>query len=154
MKIGKHRLDRELRRQAAALGLLLLVIRPAYSQQPPAGSEATPAPVEQVVVTGSRIASPNQVSTRPIQVISSAAIIYNARIPGYSYLDLEAAVAGQQGAAGPCRGEQHARQGSPDHQLLHHRQRHGQHLQLLRHVRTPAVRRVHRSLLTDTTAAV
>jgi outer membrane cobalamin receptor len=52
-----------------------LFLPDAPAQQPPAPStEETPTPVQEVVVTGSRIAAPNEVSTSPIVVISSQSI--------------------------------------------------------------------------------
>src|SRR5262245_45543326 len=48
---------------------------PAFAQQTPAGEEgAATGPSEEVIVTGTRIISPNMVSTSPIQVISSQEI--------------------------------------------------------------------------------
>src|ERR1700689_3480881 len=54
---------------AAAITLSAL---PARAQQAPV-TESTEA-LQEIIVTGSRIASPNEVSTSPIQVISSQSI--------------------------------------------------------------------------------
>jgi outer membrane receptor protein involved in Fe transport len=48
-----------------------LTSTPAFAQQPAAVAAAPAEPLQEIVVTGSRIASPNAVSTSPIQVISS-----------------------------------------------------------------------------------
>jgi iron complex outermembrane receptor protein len=47
---------------------------PAHAQQPAPALAATAEPLQEIIVTGSRIASPNAVSTSPIQVISSQSI--------------------------------------------------------------------------------
>ena len=46
----------------------------ALAQQPPAVVATTEEPLQEIVVTGSRIAAPNAVSTSPIQVISAESI--------------------------------------------------------------------------------
>jgi iron complex outermembrane recepter protein len=52
----------------------------ALAQQPPASSaEEASAAVQEVVVTGSRIAAPNEVSTSPIQVLSNTYIQTSGR---------------------------------------------------------------------------
>ena len=60
---------------AAAMAVTSMVITvtsaPAFAQQPAAVAAAPAEPLQEIVVTGSRIASPNAVSTSPIQVISS-----------------------------------------------------------------------------------
>jgi len=53
--------------------ILLAQTVPASAQQQVA-AEAEPAPLQEITVTGSRIAAPNEVSTSPIQVISSQSI--------------------------------------------------------------------------------
>ena len=64
----------------AALGFLtscaaaLALAATANAQNPPPASTAAP-PIEEIVVTGSRIASPNAASASPIQVVSSQEII-------------------------------------------------------------------------------
>ena len=47
---------------------------PAIAQQTPAATAAAEPELTEIIVTGSRIASPNEVSTSPIQVISSKSI--------------------------------------------------------------------------------
>src|ERR1700722_7771607 len=44
---------------------------PAIAQQVPAATAAPEAPLQEIIVTGSRIAAPNEVSTSPIEVLSS-----------------------------------------------------------------------------------
>src|SRR6202795_4519149 len=46
---------------------------PAFAQQAPGVAAAT-EPLQEIIVTGSRIAAPNEVSTSPIQIISAKAI--------------------------------------------------------------------------------
>ena len=54
---------------------ILLAQAPATRSSPPSVAAAPePAPLQEIVVTGSRIASPNEVSTSPIQVVSSKSI--------------------------------------------------------------------------------
>src|SRR5258708_23136816 len=48
-------------------------VLPLPVKQPPA-TAANAEPLQEIIVTGSRIASPNEVSTSPIQVISSQSI--------------------------------------------------------------------------------
>src|SRR5262249_43654640 len=69
---GTRRAAAQLRARAAALAALLACL-PALAQQQTA-AEQPAAGVEEVVVTGSRIAAPNQTSTSPIQVISAQSI--------------------------------------------------------------------------------
>jgi iron complex outermembrane receptor protein len=58
----------------AALAVAMTAASPAaFAQLAPAAAETTEA-IQEIVVTGSRIASPNQVSTSPIQVISAQSI--------------------------------------------------------------------------------
>jgi iron complex outermembrane receptor protein len=56
-----------------ALAAAVAAALPAFAQQVPAAT-ATTEPLQEIIVTGSRIASPNEVSTSPIQVISSQSI--------------------------------------------------------------------------------
>ena len=54
---------------------ILLAQAPATRSSPPSVAAAPePAPLQEIIVTGSRIASPNEVSTSPIQVVSSKSI--------------------------------------------------------------------------------
>jgi len=54
---------------------ILLAQAPASRSSPPSVAAAPePAPLQEIIVTGSRIASPNEVSTSPIQVVSSKSI--------------------------------------------------------------------------------
>ena len=68
------RLREKLGRARAWLGAAALALcLPALAQQAPraADANAPEATVEEVVVTGSRIAAPNEASTSPIQVVTS-----------------------------------------------------------------------------------
>jgi iron complex outermembrane recepter protein len=47
---------------------------PTQASPPSVAAAAEPAPLQEIIVTGSRIASPNEVSTSPIQVVSSKSI--------------------------------------------------------------------------------
>ncbi|HEY2464467.1 MAG TPA: TonB-dependent receptor [Steroidobacteraceae bacterium] len=53
---------------------LLAQAPPAPTKQPIAAPPGEPQPLQEVIVTGSRIAAPNEVSTSPIQVMSSRSI--------------------------------------------------------------------------------
>ncbi|HKD54052.1 MAG TPA: TonB-dependent receptor, partial [Steroidobacteraceae bacterium] len=83
---SKHQAARALGVQQTGLIALLIVVASLLSplgiaQTPAAAEQAGPAPatVEEVVVTGSRIAAPNEVSTSPIQVISADSIATSGR---------------------------------------------------------------------------
>ncbi|MFI4877975.1 MAG: TonB-dependent receptor plug domain-containing protein, partial [Steroidobacterales bacterium] len=68
------RLREKLGRARAWLGAAALALcLPALAQQAPRAADANgpEATVEEVVVTGSRIAAPNEASTSPIQVVTS-----------------------------------------------------------------------------------
>ena len=54
--------------------ILLAQAPPTPPSQPAAAAAAEPGPLQEIIVTGSRIASPNEVSTSPIQVVSSKSI--------------------------------------------------------------------------------
>ncbi len=76
---GGARAHKASQRFAKALGALAMGVVGAWatvaSAQAPATTTAAAAvPLEEVVVTGTRIAAPNAVSTSPIQVISSESI--------------------------------------------------------------------------------
>jgi iron complex outermembrane receptor protein len=64
-------ISRVCRRLPLAAGLAMTAAAPLWAQEPPAQQ---PAQLEEVVITGSRIASPNAVSASPIQVINSEEI--------------------------------------------------------------------------------
>jgi hypothetical protein len=53
---------------------ILLAQAPPTPASQPATAAAEPGPLLEVIVTGSRIASPNEVSTSPIQIVSSKSI--------------------------------------------------------------------------------
>src|ERR1700678_1712928 len=60
-------------KSATSDGILLAQAAPASVQQaPPAPADSQP--LQEIIVTGSRIAAPNEVSTSPIQVISAQSI--------------------------------------------------------------------------------
>jgi len=60
-------------KKSSADKLLLAQAQPGPNR-PIASSPSEPQPLQEVIVTGSRIAAPNEVSTSPIQVISSKSI--------------------------------------------------------------------------------
>jgi len=53
---------------------ILLAQAPPTPAAPPVSAAPEPAPLTEIIVTGSRISSPNEVSTSPIQVVSSQSI--------------------------------------------------------------------------------
>ncbi|HEX3397651.1 MAG TPA: TonB-dependent receptor [Steroidobacteraceae bacterium] len=53
---------------------VMLAQAPPTPASPPVNAAAQPAPLQEIIVTGSRIASPNEVSTSPIQVVSAQSI--------------------------------------------------------------------------------
>jgi iron complex outermembrane recepter protein len=56
----------------AIVSMAIAVISvPAVAQQAPAAIATTAEPLQEIIVTGSRIAAPNEVSTSPIQVLST-----------------------------------------------------------------------------------
>ena len=59
-------------KSASADRILLAQLPPTPAAQPASAGDL--APLQEIVVTGSRIASPNEVSTSPIQVVSSKSI--------------------------------------------------------------------------------
>ena len=61
-------------RRLAPLAAMAAMALPAYAQEAPLAVAAATPTVEEVVVTGSRIASPNLTSTSPITVVSQEAI--------------------------------------------------------------------------------
>ena len=54
--------------------ILLAQAPPLPASQPARAAAAEPGPLQEIIVTGSRIAAPNEVSTSPIQVVSSKSI--------------------------------------------------------------------------------
>ncbi len=63
-------LRRSLRTCAVAAAAIAVMSGPAHAQVSTT-AETTTEPLQEIIVTGSRIAAPNQVSTSPIQVVSS-----------------------------------------------------------------------------------
>jgi outer membrane receptor protein involved in Fe transport len=62
------------RRLPWAAGLALATATPVFAQIQTAAANADEAPVQEVIVTGSRIPQPNMTSTSPIQVVTSQEI--------------------------------------------------------------------------------
>jgi iron complex outermembrane receptor protein len=60
-----------LRKRLLFAAAIAVTSMPALSQQAPTVAATPDATLEEVIVTGSRIAAPNEVSTSPIQVLSS-----------------------------------------------------------------------------------
>ena len=60
-----------LRKRLLYAAAIAVTSMPALAQQPPAAAATPDATLEEVIVTGSRIAAPNEVSTSPIEVLSS-----------------------------------------------------------------------------------
>src|SRR6266404_235918 len=60
-----------LRKRLLFAAAIAVTSMPALSQQAPTAAATPDATLEEVIVTGSRIAAPNEVSTSPINVISS-----------------------------------------------------------------------------------
>jgi iron complex outermembrane recepter protein len=63
-----------LRKRLLYAAAIAVTSMPAMAQQPPAAAATPDATLEEVIVTGSRIAAPNEVSTSPIVAISSKSI--------------------------------------------------------------------------------
>src|ERR1700722_18000438 len=63
-----------LRKRLLYAAAIAVTSMPALAQQPPAAAATPDATLEEVIVTGSRIAAPNEVSTSPIVAISSKSI--------------------------------------------------------------------------------
>ena len=61
-------------KRAAEDRILLAQAPPAAPSRAAAAAAVDPGPLQEIIVTGSRIASPNEVSTSPIQVVSSKSI--------------------------------------------------------------------------------
>jgi outer membrane receptor protein involved in Fe transport len=61
---------RALSKRLLAATVISAISVPAFAQQAPTNSEGA-EPLQEIIVTGSRIASPNEVSTSPIQVVTS-----------------------------------------------------------------------------------
>jgi iron complex outermembrane recepter protein len=66
-----YRFVHALNKCLALTAAIALTGMPAFAQQPAAAVATAVEPLQEIVVTGSRIASPNAVSTSPIQVVSS-----------------------------------------------------------------------------------
>ncbi len=66
-----YRFVHALNKHLLCIAALAMTSVPAFAQVTAAAGEAAAEPLQEIVVTGSRIAAPNAVSTSPIQVISS-----------------------------------------------------------------------------------